>query len=388
MKLLEINVSSGMLSTGRICTDIAHGFVDKGNEACVAFGRDNYNRGIATVPVSNAFNILVDAFKSRIFDNSGFNNKIKTIKFIRWVKKYDPDIIHIHNVTGYYINVEILYKYLKTCNKKIIWTLHDCWPFTGHCAYFGKCEQWKDGCKNCKHKYLFPKSILLNKAKKHYLKKKELFTGIPNMTIVTPSQWLADLVKQSYLKEYDVKVINNGINLENFVKSESVLRERHNLREKKIVLGVASPWDKRKGYDDFLKLPELLGNEYQVVMIGLNKKQMKEIPSSILGFQRTDSVNELAQWYSTSNVFVNTTYEDNYPTVNLECQACGTPAITYKTGGSVESVPVENVVEQGNIDELVKKIKLVCNAKNELFKPFGISDMVNKYIELYMGIVE
>ena len=158
------------------------------------------------------------------------------------------------------------------------------------------------------------------------------------MTLVSPSHWLAGLVKQSFLAKYPIEVIHNGIDRNIFKPTPSNLRERFGLMNKKIVLGVANVWSERKGFNDMLKLADLLPTEYQIVMVGVSKKQKDKLPQNILGIIRTDSPQELAQWYTTADVFVNPTYEDNFPTVNLEAQACGTPVVTYDSGGSPECV--------------------------------------------------
>lgn len=391
MRVLEINVCSGCKSTGRIASDIAKQFIDKGHEAVIAYGRGFVDCGIETYKISSNWSVKLDALKTRIFDNAGFNNRKATKKFIEWIRSYNPDVIHLHNLHGYYINVELLFKYLKTCGKKILWTLHDCWAFTGHCAHFDFvcCDKWKVGCEKCVQKKEYPASLLVDSSKRNYKKKKELFTGIPNLTIVTPSRWLADLVKQSFLKEYSICVIHNGIDTESFQPIENSLRQSYNLKDKKILLGVASPWSKKKGFDDFLKLADLIAQEYKIVLIGLNDKQIKKIPSNAVGIKRTHSKKELAEWYSVANVFVNPTYEDNYPTVNLEAQACGTPVVTYRTGGSVESVPDNYVVEQGNVKELYEKIQQIVGAKEkEVISPKKAGNASEEYAKLLDGCLK
>lgn len=388
MKLLEINVCSGCKSTGRIASDIAKEFVAMGNEAMIAYGRGYLDCGIQTYKICSNNAVKLDALKTRIFDNAGFNNKRATKRFIEWVRAYDPDIIHLHNVHGYYINVELLFQYLKGCGKKILWTLHDCWAFTGHCAYFdyAGCEKWKEGCRECPSKKDYPTSNLLDASKRNYERKKALFTGIPNLSIVTPSRWLADLVKESFLMEYPTFVINNGIDLESFKPTESDLRKRYGVENKKILLGVASPWSARKGFDDFVRLSDTLSDDYRIVLIGLNEKQMERCTSRMIGIQRTDSKKELAAWYTTADVFVNPTYEDNYPTVNLEAQACGTPVITYRTGGSVESVPADYVVGKGDLQALLEKIDAVLRAETaELVLPKSAKESCDEYVKLLNG---
>ncbi len=376
-----INSVCGIGSTGRICTDIADALIKSGHECKIAYGRDNVPEKYKNISVriGNEFGVRVNALKARLLDNEGFNAKSATKKFIEWVKEYDPDVIHLHNLHGYYINLDLLFSYLKTSGKKVIWTLHDCWSFTGHCSYFTivKCEQWKTHCSYCMQSRAYPKAFC-DRASKNFERKRTLFTGVPNMTIVTPSKWLAGLVKESFLKDYPVKVINNGIDLNVFKPTESNFREKHGLVGKKIILGVASVWDARKGLNDFIKLANEVDADTKIVLVGITKKQRKLLPANILAIERTNNAKELAEIYTTADVFFNPTYEDNYPTVNLEAQACGTPVITYPTGGSPESIPSENVVEMGNYRILLDK----SFKYSPYFAPVNKRSMVKEYIEL------
>lgn len=384
MKVLFINTVCGVGSTGRICTDIADMLSAQGHDCKIAYGRglvpERYSN--YAVRIGSDKSVKFNALKARLFDNEGFNAKNETLKFISWVRTYDPDIIHLHNLHGYYLNIEILFDYLKNCGKKIIWTLHDCWAFTGHCAYFDcpHCNKWQTECGKCVREKDYPKAYFTH-AKRNFNKKKQIFCGVDNLTLVTPSEWLARLVKESFLKGYPIKVIHNGIDLSVFKPTECDFREKFGLQDKKIILGVAGVWDKRKGLDDFLKLSESLkdNDEYRIVLVGLTDKQVKKMPKNIIGIKRTNNTAELAGLYTTADVLFNPTYEDNYPTVNLEAQACGTPVITYATGGSVESVPEENVIPVGEFE----KIKI----SDIIAMPTDKSSMLNCYLELIGNII-
>ena len=255
MKILEINTVCGITSTGRICAQIAEGLEKKGHLCKVVYGRkkvpDKYKE--MSHRIGSDISIVKDALLTRIFDNVGFNSKKATKKLIEWAKDYDPDIIHLHNLHGYYINLEILFNYIKKYKKPVVWTLHDCWTFTGHCVYFSNigCERWRNGCYACPKKHTYPKSLILDGSKRNYEKKKNIFTGVQNLTIITPSEWLANLVRESFLKEYPVKVINNGIDTSTFKPTKSNFRESYGLENKKIILGVANMWGERKGLYDF-----------------------------------------------------------------------------------------------------------------------------------------
>ena len=385
MKFLMINVVCGIRSTGRICTDIADVLTAQGHEVKIAYGRENvpdkYQK--YAVRIGSEFGTKLHGLKARVFDGAGLGSRADTERFICWIKEYDPDVIHLHNLHGYYINLEILFKYLKFCGKKIVWTLHDCWSFTGHCAYFDfvNCDKWKNGCHSCSRYRDYPASFI-QRSKRNWQMKKSLLSNIPNMTIVTPSQWLAEMVKQSYMGSYPVKVINNGVDVSVFKQTESNIKERYGITGKKVILGVAAIWDRRKGLGYMCELSEKLGNDYQIVVIGITEEQRKSLPASIIGILRTNSVTELVEWYSASDVFVNPTLEDNYPMTNLEAIACGTPVVTFRTGGSLESAEIYGMsVEKGDIDGM--SIAILESSFVKKRDVPSVADMVKEYIELY-----
>lgn len=380
-----INSVCSIRSTGRICTDIANKLEQEGHECKIAYGRENVLSEYEKYAhrITSPLEVKIDGVKSRLFDNAGLNSKRATKKFIKWVEKYDPDLIHLHNLHGYYINIEVLFEYIKRKNKPVIWTMHDCWAFTGHCSHFARinCDKWLSGCHHCPKKKGYPSSVFLDNSKRNYHKKKAVFAGVENMTIVTPSKWLASLVEQSFFKGTKIQVINNGINTDIFKPTQGNFREKYGLQNKKILLGVASAWSESKGLYDFVKLSEKLDDNYKIVLVGLTESQCAELPPQILAITRTTNINELAEIYSTADLFINPTYGDTYPTVNLEAQACGTPVVTYKTGGSVESVPSENVVDTGDMEGLMS---IVANENLSIKEgDFSLEQMVNQYINLY-----
>ena len=371
-----INVVCGIRSTGRICTDLAEMLEQKGHKVKIAYGRESVPRQYQkyAVRIGNDIDCKMHGIATRVFDRHGFASKNSTKNFLAWAEKYNPDVLHLHNLHGYYINIEMLFDWIKSRpNMKVIWTLHDCWAFTGHCSYFSyvKCNKWKRRCKNCPQKRDYPASYFIDNSENNFLRKRNAFTGVENMTIVTPSKWLAGLVKQSFLKEYPVKVIHNGIDTDVFKPTLSNFRKKYHLENKKIILGVASTWDRRKGFEDFIKLAGMLDDTYRIVLVGLSAKQMKIIPDNIVGIMRTNNTKELAAIYTAADVFLNLTYEDNYPTVNLEAQACGTPCITYNTGGSVESVSKNSVISQGDMKEILKIVNIEHMAKQYLVYIIG-----------------
>ncbi len=395
MRVLVINSVCGRQSTGRICSDIKKELVKQGHTCVIAFGEKNSIYDNDDYHIGNEINRHLHALSSRLFDNAGFLSVNPTKKLIKFIDKFNPDIIHLHNLHGYYLNIEILFNYLKKCGKRIIWTLHDCWPFTGHCTYFSQigCEKWKTGCIKCPQKKEYPKSFFIDRSQKNYFDKKRCFSGASNLIIVTPSVWLSKLVKASFLSKYECRVINNGIDLETFKPMDSSLRERFNLLGKRLYLGVAAVWEKRKGLNDFIELSKLLGDDEKIVLIGISKKDTNKLPKNIVPIFKTDNAHQLAEWYATSDVFLNPTYEDNYPTVNLEAISCGTPVITYNTGGSPECIKKEqygNTVEKGDYLSMLKEARRVAKVSIEGDNDtmlFSIKYTIERYIELYNQIL-
>lgn len=384
-----INSVCGIGSTGRICTDIATALKNDGHDVKIAYGRS----GVVppqykeyAIRIGNDFSVKCHALKARMFDASGMGSQRATKNFLRWVDEFNPDVIHLHNVHGYYIDIRLLFNYLKQCNKKIIWTLHDYWVFTGHSAYCDDigCKKWVNGCFDCPQIDQYPKAII-DRSRVNWRIKKDLFSEIPNLTIVTPSNWLAELTSKSFLTEYPIKVIHNGIDTDVFKHIDNNFKKEHGIDDKKMVLGVASVWDRRKGLKYFIELDELLNDDYKIVLVGVKKEQIKEIPSSILCIERTNSVRELAELYSAADVFVNPTLEDNYPTTNLEAISCGTPVVTFDTGGSGESaILYGTVVPKGDLNALKNKISVIENYRRNQGS-IDYKDTVQAYMKLYLN---
>lgn len=388
MKILQINSVCGVGSTGRIATDLYKVIEEAGHECVIAYGRGTAPNGIKTIKIGTNFDNYMHVAKTRIFDKHGFGSTKATKEFIKKVEEYNPDVIHLHNIHGYYINIEVLFEYLKRANKKVVWTLHDCWAFTGHCAYFDYvgCSKWKNGCKHCPQKKEYPNSLLIDNSEINFNKKKDIFTGVKDLTIVTPSKWLAGLVKESYLSEYKVQVINNGIDLDVFKPTKSDFRARYGLEDKFIVLGVASVWDRRKGLNYLVELSQKLDDNYKVIVVGVTEKQKEQLPKNVIGITKTNNVKELVEIYSAADVFVNPTLEDNFPTTNLEALACGTPIVTFDTGGSIEPIDTITgiVVKENSLKELYKSlIKVRKNDLNEndILNKSKVYDKGKRYIE-------
>ncbi|MGH0677375.1 glycosyltransferase family 4 protein [Bacillus luti] len=399
MRVLQINSVCGIGSTGRIATDIDKVLKGQGHESFIAFGRGNASGCNTTIKIGEKIDNYMHVAKSRLLDMHGFGSNRATKDFIKNIENLNPDIIHLHNIHGYYLNVELLFEYLKKVNKPVVWTLHDCWGFTGHCAYFDyvNCDRWENGCYNCPQINSYPGSFAFDNSKNNYKRKRDIFSGVKNMTIVTPSKWLAKLVEKSFLGNYPVKVINNGIDLEVFKPTESNFRQKYSLGNKLIILGVASVWDKRKGYEYFIDLSQKINKDEVIVMIGLTNQQIKTLPNNIIGISRTDSVKELVDIYSAADIFVNPTLEDNFPTTNLEALACGLPVVTFNTGGSVESIDEKTgLVIEKNSKALLEAINsLKADGKPEYSKHsvqraiqyYDKKDRFNDYLRLYEGSI-
>lgn len=396
-KLLQINsvVNSG--STGRIAEEIGQTAIAAGWKSYIAYGRNDRPSQSELIKIGNDWDIKMHGFQTRLFDRHGLGSRSATKELIGKIKEISPDIIHLHNIHGYYINIEILFNYLRNTNIPVVWTFHDCWPITGHCSYFTfvGCEKWKKKCYNCPQKTSYPASWFVDRSEKNFHLKKELFTSLPNLTLVPVSNWLSGILKESYLQGFPIKLIHNGINTDVFKPSTSkAFRSNHGLEYKFLLLGVASDWSPRKGMKDFIELSKHLNCDYQIVLVGLSREQIEQLPDNILGIERTESVEELAELYASCDVYVNPTYEDNFPTTNLESLACGTPVITYKTGGSPEAIDEFTgiVVEQGNIAKLIDVINNVKDkgkqsyseaCVNRAYRLYKKEDRYQEYIEFY-----
>lgn len=363
MRILLINEVCGYTSTGRICGEIADELSDKGHEVKIAYGRSSY------VPekyqkygmrIGNDWSVRLHALKTRLFDMHGFGSRSATKKFLGWVDKFDPDLIWLHNLHGYYINIELLFQWIKAHpEKEIRWTLHDCWAFTGHCVHFtmAKCDKWKEGCQNCIQKKEYPVSRWWDRSRKNYEEKKKLFCGIKKMLLIVPSQWLADMVKQSFLCGYPVEVRHNKIDESVFKPTKSDFREKHGLQGKKIILGVANVWGKGKGLNDFLELAQRLDDSYVIVLVGLSARQIKEMPEGIKGFGNVKDAKRLAEIYSASDIYINASKEETFGLTTLEAIKCGTKVIVYDSTASTEvAKEYGGIIVPENIENLYNVI--------------------------------
>jgi len=400
-KILSINLGN-FGSTGAIAYGIKNTVKKKEIMYCCAYPshENGVKKQIDDIVISSAFIRLLNEKFACYTGLNGCFAWITTIRFLWKMNMFHPDVLHFHNLHNSYINLSMLFKHIKKNNTNVIWTLHDCWAFTGQCPYFTmvNCSKWKTGCHDCPQYREYP-TAYVDRTKTMWKFKKKWFTGIENMTIVTPSQWLADLVKESFLKEYPVKVINNGIDLTIFHPIKNDFREKHLcLLNTYIVLGVAFDWGKRKGLDIFIELAKTLdNNKFQIILVGTDENLDKKLPSNIISIHRTKNQKELAEIYSAADVFVNPTREENYPTVNMEAIACGTPVVTFNTGGSPEIINKEcgSVVPCDDIEALKSELIRICEKKPysqeaclKHAQQFDMNDRFNEYFELYKEIME
>lgn len=386
-KLLQINVTANWGSTGRIAEQIGLAAMARGWESYIAYGRSANKSKSTLIKIGCYPTVLEHYIENRFFDNEGLASRYATRKLVDTIERINPDIIHLHNIHDHYLNFKILFDYLNPRRIPVVWTFHDCWTFTGHCHHFESinCESWKIKCHTC------PLSIsLLDRSSRNFYLKSSLFNNCNNLTIVPVSKWLGDLVNESFLKEKRIKVIHNGIDLKKFSPKTNGGRAGFS------ILGVSNVWGERKGLKDFIRLGQMLGEEFDITLIGLTKNQIESLPNNIKGLERTSSVEELADAYSSADVLVNPTYADTFPTVNLEALACGTPVVTYKTGGSPETIDEQTgvVVEQGDVQGLADAIihlkenplsREACRGRAE--KYFDKDKCFEKYVDLYEELI-
>lgn len=406
MRIIELNTVCDTGSTGRIAAGVARLARQRGHNVWFAYGRGNHSDDIQGYKIGNRIDFTCHVLLNFIKGKSGFGSRRVTKRFLNWLDNIQPDVIHIHNLHGFYIHIGLLFEYIKANNISVVWTLHDCWPFTGQCAHFDYvgCDKWRSGCYKCPiYRIEYPYSLFCDNSKDNYVNKRKIFSGVNNLTIVTPSEWLSSLVKESFLSNYRILKINNGIDLSRFkiVNSNTdalgKLRTKYNIAsDRKLVLGVANVWTERKGLDSFYQLSYILPKEYLIVLVGVKGKTARTIrcqfTNRIIGIDHTESIDELVCWYNMADVFVNPTLEDNFPTTNIEALACGTPVITYNTGGSPEIVDGSCgvIVDKNNVNELKEAIvsiigrsisRKVCRKRAEIY------DQSNKLLQ-YVTLME
>lgn len=368
MRVFELNTFLGG-STGRIATDIAQYATAQGAETIIGFGAGSVPQGAETYalriggPVGRKWHGAL----RKLLDAEGYGSILATKRLIHFLQQYQPDVIHLHNLHGCYVNHKLFFRYLQQSGIPVVWTLHDCWAFTGHCAYFDRvgCDRWKTGCFRCPQKGEYPACIGIGGSKRNYTRKHNLFPSLPNLTLVAPCAWLQKITAESFFRNVPCRVIYNGVDRNRFYPVKSDLREQYGIGDKLLILAVASEWEERKGIRLLPELAGKLGERCQLVVIGVTPEQRKALPASILGIQKTANVRELAAWYTVADCLANPTLEDNMPMVNLESFACGTPVVAFDTGGCAEAIPdtCGTVTPKGDVDAMADAIHNIARKK-------------------------
>ncbi len=367
--LLQINIVVNFGSTGRIIEELGETAFQNGWNSYIAYGRKGKPENTKTIRIGSNWDVIFHGLFTRIFDRHGFGSRNATYKLLKQIEEIKPDIIHLHNLHGYYINIDILFNYIVRRNIPVVWTLHDCWPITGHCVYFDviHCQKWKTTCFSCPQKHEYPASYGIDNCSKNYVLKKKIFNSLNKLTLVPVSEWLEKIIKESYLAKYPTHVINNGIDIDLFhpVKQKTI-REKYNIQDRFIILGVASDWSPRKGLNDFIKLSKELDSTYCIILIGLNPFQKLFLPSNIIGLGRTENTQQLVTFYSEADVFFNPSLEESFGLTTVEAFACGVPVIVLNASASPKLILPETgfIVEKGDIQGLIEAINIITNVSH------------------------
>lgn len=406
--LLQINpVLRVNTSTGRIMQEIGELAMQHGWRSCIAYskGRDGIKSCQSEViPVGNKWSTIWHGLETRLFDRHGLASNEATRLFVKQIQELKPDVIHIHNIHGYFLNYQILFDFLAKSNIPVVWTVHDCWLYTGHCYYYSYagCNKWQTGCGHCPQKKEFPASWLIDRSHQNYEDKKQAFTSLPldQLTIVPVSEWIREEMQYSFFRNNQFHVIHNGINTNIFnIYNPEQVKQKYGLNGKHILLGVASIWSREKGFDDCIQMADFLHPDEMLVLVGVRPEQQKKLKKNMLGIPRTENIHQLAELYAAADAFINPTWQDNYPTVNLEAIACGTPVVTYRTGGSIEAITDQTgfIVPQGNVKEMLEAARLISQRGKAYYQQpcrtyalenFRKEDRYQDYLDLYDKLTE
>lgn len=401
--ILQINSVINSGSTGRIAEEIGQLAMSYGWKSYIAYGRNNNGSNSHKIKIGNSWDIKLHGIQTRLFDRHGLASRQATKCFVEQIKEIKPDIIHLHNIHGYYLNIEVLFDYLALIDTPVVWTLHDCWPITGHCTHFSfcGCEKWKDQCYNCPQKEEYPSSMLFDRSRQNFIQKKKLFTSVENLTIVTVSKWLNEVVSESFLHGSPIKTIYNGINTDIFypITDISALKSKYPGINKTVLLGVANVWSDRKGFRDFIKLSERLPHDISVILLGLSEQQIKRLPSNVIGLKRTESIQKLVELYNIADVVLNLSAEETFGMTTVEGFSCGIPGIVYNTTASPELITSETgfVVEQGDIYGILRSVDEIKRRGHQFYRDacrkralsfYKKEDRYAEYLNLYEELLK
>lgn len=403
-KLFQINTFCNAGSTGRIAELLGKTVISHGWNSYIAYGRNANNSSSVKYKIGNTSDILVHGILTRLFDYQGLGSAKATRNLVSYIKEVEPDIIHLHNIHGYYLNYPVLFDFLKCYGKPIVWTLHDNWGFTGHCTYFSyiNCRKWETECRDCKLKKTYPASVFRDNSANNFRLKKKCFLEVPNLHIVTVSKWLEKQVKKSFFKNNIIHQIYNGLDTDAFSPHSNARKyvcKIHDISErKKIVLGVANVWSKYKGLYIFHELSKIINPDYQIILVGLSRNQIKELPPNIIGIERTQSVEELVQYYTAADVYFNASKHETLGMTSLEAQACGTPSIVYNSTGCPETITKDSGVclNDCSINDVCEAIYRLCNipkvniskvCRSNVIDIFNEKERYNEYYKLYESLL-
>lgn len=407
MKLLQINTTLNWGSTGKIAEHIGLLVMDEAGESYIAHNRNytNPSRSQSIAMGGETFARAACSFYNK-FDRHGLASHRATRKLIRKIKQIKPDIIHLHNIHGRYVNYKILFRYLRSVDTPVVWTLHDCWTFTGHCAHYAPvgCEKWKSLCHHCPQLGAYPAAKYADNSKGNFLLKKRLFTSIADrLTLVPVSEWLGEQAQESFFgtSGCHIKVINNGIDTATFTPTPcDDLNENYDINGRKVLLGVAMPWSKQKGFNDFIALRGMLPmEEYAIVLVGVSPEQKQSLPEGIIGIESTHNAEELAKWYSRADALLALSKAETFGLTVVEALSCGTPAIVYNTTALPKLTTPETgvAVELGNLEQLKCAVEEVTSRGKEFYgeacrkravEMFDQKSCYDKYISLYHDLLK
>lgn len=407
-KLLQINTVAVNGSTGRIAEGIGVAAKNRGYDTYIAYGRNNPEHSASKlIRIGNDCSVYEHVFETRLFDRQGLASRIATRRFLGQLEALNPDLVHLHNLHGNYINYKLLFEFLSRNDIPVVWTIHDCWPFTGHCVHFTAvhCNKWQTGCFSCPRLKGYPQSYLLDRSKKNYDEKKKVFCSVNNMTVVPVSRWLGDIISESFLGKYPIHVIRNGIDIQAFyprLDEMQFVKKKFGIENKFIILGVATGWSKDNGLYDFIELRKSLDENFAIVLVGVTESINKMLPNGIIGIERTDSQSELAALYTVADIFINGSFEETFGLVTIEAMACGTPVIVYDSTACPEVVKPGTgyVVPVRNIEEIKKsilhykslsderKISISRECTEYVLNNFDKRNKYDEYVDLYDKILK
>lgn len=398
MKVVQINGVSSTGSTGKIVSQLSDVMNAQGIENyIISSGYKEHNRAGNVFFCSSYWEVKLHQLIGTILGDSGFHSRLATCRAIRFIKKVNPDIVQLHNIYSYFLNVEVLLKYLKRNNIPTVWTMHDFWSITGHCTHFEAvgCNKWQTQCENCPQKHTFPYSRFWDRSKELYGRKKRLFENWSGLQIVTVSSWVRVNAEKSYFKDKKITVISNGIDLNAFYPEN--VQKPSAIQGKFVILSVSMGWGEKKGYCDLLDLSKMLREDEVIVLIGLTDKQIAELPPNIIGLKRTANIAELRAYYNFSDVYISASVEETMGLTVAEAMACGTPAIVYNKTALPELIGegCGYVCEKG-ASCLREKIDLVRESKKSDYsekcithvrKNYDKEKQYSRYCKLYEDVL-